>query len=117
MERISGLLDSEHGSLVVTERGDVAAVPCHPAFRLFAAMNPATDAGKRELLAALRNHFTELWVGEPAARADLAALAARYLSSSGASVAPVEAVVDFYLAAKAEAVRSGIMGAGGWSVG
>ena len=81
------------------------------------AMNPATDAGKRELLAALRNHFTELWVGEPAARADLAALAARYLSSSGASVAPVEAVVDFYLAAKAEAVRSGIMGAGGWSVG
>jgi len=37
----------------------------HPNFRLIAAMNPATDAGKRELPAPLRNRFTEIWVPEP----------------------------------------------------
>lgn len=31
-------------------------------------MNPATDAGKRELPAPLRNRFTEIWVPEPSQR-------------------------------------------------
>ncbi len=37
-----------------------AQVPRHPSFRLVAAMNPATDAGKRELPATLRNRLTEV---------------------------------------------------------
>lgn len=30
---------------MIAERGDSEGVPRHPAFRLFGAMNPATDAG------------------------------------------------------------------------
>lgn len=42
---MAGLLQDPRGSLVLAERGDAEPVPRHPAFRLFAAMNPATDAG------------------------------------------------------------------------
>lgn len=85
------------------ERGDVASVGRHEQFRLFAAMNPATDAGKRELPPTLRNRFTEVWVGEPQQREDLAAIIAGYLLPVCAA-APVDAIVEFYLAAKADAV-------------
>ena len=62
------------------------------------------DVGKRELPPQLRARFTEVWVGEPAARSELAALAASYLADAVPSP-PLDAIVDFYLAAKAEAVR------------
>lgn len=101
LERIAGLLDGPRGSLVLTERGDGAAVARHENFRLFAAMNPATDAGKRDLPSALRNHFTEFWVSEPTQREDLAAIVDRYVPDAGASV--VDGIVDFYQAAKREA--------------
>jgi midasin len=123
LERLAGLLETAGGdsgsssssssggggggggSVVLLERGDTVAVPRHPNFRLVAAMNPATDAGKHELPAALRNRFTEMWVPEPSGREDLAALVAAYLGGVGGPVPPVDAAVDFYLAAKAEAVR------------
>ena len=66
-----GLLESATGSLVLVERGDSAPVQRHPGFRLFAAMNPATDAGKRHLAKPLRAHFTEIFVSEPDADTDL----------------------------------------------
>jgi midasin len=94
----------EASGLLLVERGDAAAVPRHPRFRLVAAMNPATDAGKRDLPPRLRARFTELWVAEPSAREDLCALVAGYLAGA-APAPPVDAVVDFYRAAKAEAVR------------
>ena len=43
-------------------------------------------------------------MAEPGARADLAALVAAYLVGAAPAV-PVDAVVDFYLAGRAEAVR------------
>ena len=45
LERLGGLLESEGGSLTLQERGDLETVPRARGFRLFAAMNPATDAG------------------------------------------------------------------------
>ena len=60
LERIAGLLESSSGSVTIAERGDMTAIPRHPNFRLLAAMNPATDAGKRDLPAPLRNRFTEV---------------------------------------------------------
>jgi hypothetical protein len=45
LERLGGLLESEGGSITLLERGDLETVPRAPGFRLFAAMNPATDAG------------------------------------------------------------------------
>ena len=62
-----------------------------------------TDAGKRDLPAPLRNRFTEIWVAEPSERSDLLMLAAAYLADA-APQPPLDAVVDFYCAAKAEAV-------------
>ncbi len=57
LERIAGLLEGPSASLTVAERGDVTAIPRHASFRLLAAMNPATDAGKRDLPAPLRNRL------------------------------------------------------------
>lgn len=49
LERLAGLLEEAGGGgLVIAERGDSEGVPRHPAFRLFGAMNPATDAGGQE---------------------------------------------------------------------
>ena len=61
--------------------------------------------GKRELPAALRNRFTEAYFAEPTARADLRAVVAEYLSGAAPNP-PLDAVVDFYVAAKHEAVSS-----------
>jgi midasin len=41
------------------------AVPRHPDFRLFAAMNPPTDFGKKELPPGIRTRFTEVYVEAP----------------------------------------------------
>ena len=63
LQRLSGLLDAAtmgDGGLCLTERGDVETLSIHPNFRLFAAMNPPTDVGKKELPTALRNRFTEV---------------------------------------------------------
>lgn len=38
---------------------------CHPDFRLFAAMNPAGDAGKTDLPKSIRARFSEIWVDQP----------------------------------------------------
>ena len=99
LERISGLLEEDGGGITVAERGDMDAIVRHPNFRLFAAMNPATDAGKRDLPGPLRNRFTEIWVGEPRHRDDFAAIVAGHLLPVSMG-APIHAVVDFYCAAK-----------------
>lgn len=52
LQCLSGLLEGGSGSL---ERGDATPTPCHPDFRLLAAMNPATDVGKKELPPGIRN--------------------------------------------------------------
>jgi midasin len=63
LQRLCGLLDAAamgDGGLCLTERGDVETVVIHPNFRLFAAMNPPTDVGKKDLPSALRARFTEV---------------------------------------------------------
>jgi midasin len=49
------------GSVTLTERGDIAPVPRHPRFRLFGAMNHATDTGKRDLPAGIKARCVLLW--------------------------------------------------------
>lgn len=62
LECLNGILESDSGSIVLTERGDMESVRRHPDFRLFACMNPATDVGKRDLPPGLRSRFTEIYV-------------------------------------------------------
>jgi hypothetical protein len=57
LECLSGLLEGSNGSVYLLERGDQKPVERHPDFRLFACMNPATDVGKKDLPAGLRNRF------------------------------------------------------------
>ena len=49
LQRLSGLLEGHEGTLRVIERGDRAPLRRHPNFKLFATMNPPTDAGKKDL--------------------------------------------------------------------
>jgi midasin len=54
-----------HPSILLTETGNVERVVAHPNFRVFAAMNPATDVGKKDLPPGIRSRFTELYVESP----------------------------------------------------
>ena len=65
LDHIASLLANEDGqrpSILLAEAGSIEKVVAHPNFRVFAAMNPATDAGKKDLPPALRSHFTEIYV-------------------------------------------------------
>ena len=55
----------ETPSIVLSESGNMQNIQPHPNFRIFAAMNPATDIGKKELPWSLRSRFTELYVRSP----------------------------------------------------
>lgn len=81
LQRLCGLLDDPLGSVTLTERGDASEIPRHPNFRLFAAMNPATDAGKKDLPASIRSRFSELYVDELLDPVELRVVAAKYLES------------------------------------
>ncbi|KAI0166381.1 midasin [Xylariaceae sp. FL1272] len=68
LESIADLLASgpnDEPSILLSETGEIERVKAHPDFRIFGAMNPATDVGKRDLPLGLRSRFTELYVGSP----------------------------------------------------
>ena len=98
LERLGGILESESGSIVLSERGDGEPIPRHPRFRLFGAMNPATDVGKRDLPTALKHRFVEIYAGETEGRDDLAMIVDTYLH--GVPGVQVDDIVDFYIAAR-----------------
>ena len=52
-------------SLLLTNSGDAERVNAHKDFRIFGAMNPATDVGKRDLPISVRSRFAELFVEAP----------------------------------------------------
>ena len=68
LESVADLLsDDSTGapSILLSETGEVEKVQAHPDFRIFGAMNPATDVGKRNLPTALRSRFTEYYIDSP----------------------------------------------------
>jgi midasin len=68
LESIADLLQSGPGSnpsILLSETGNIERVRAHPNFRIFGAMNPATDVGKRDLPMGLRSRFTEIYVESP----------------------------------------------------
>jgi hypothetical protein len=86
------------GTLVLTENGELTPVVRHSNFRLFAAMNPATDVGKRDLPPMLRTRFTELYVAELTNTHDLECVCKRYLE--GVEKPPIDQIVTFYARAR-----------------
>lgn len=55
----------EGPSLLLSETGDTRRIRIHKDFRIFGAMNPATDIGKRDLPASLRSRFSEIYIDSP----------------------------------------------------
>jgi midasin len=69
--------------LLLPDAGNLERVMGHPSLRIFAAMNPATDAGKKDLAPGLRSKFTEIFVPSPDDDLqDLISLVSAYLGSS-----------------------------------
>ena len=58
-------LTSRGPSILLTETGDTERIYAHKNFRIFGAMNPATDVGKHDLPVSLRSRFTELYIEAP----------------------------------------------------
>ena len=68
LESLADLLvdrNDESPSLLLTETGDPQRIRVHDGFRIFGAMNPATDVGKRDLPPSLRSRFTEVYIDSP----------------------------------------------------
>ena len=64
LEALADLFD-KMPSIMLSEAGSVDRIEAHPNFRVFAAMNPATDVGKKDLPLGIRSRFTELYVESP----------------------------------------------------
>ncbi|KAF4551547.1 Midasin-like protein [Elsinoe fawcettii] len=64
LEALADLFDKSP-SIMLTEAGSVRRITAHPEFRIFAAMNPATDVGKKDLPLGIRSRFTELYIDSP----------------------------------------------------
>jgi len=67
LESIADLLTDpgETPSILLSETGEIERITAHPNFRIFGAMNPATDVGKRDLPVGIRSRFTEIYVNSP----------------------------------------------------
>lgn len=82
-------------SILLTETGNVERVVAHPNFRVFAAMNPATDVGKKDLPPGIRSRFTELYVESPDSdEKSLRNIVEKYLGGDGADPAIVRMARD-----------------------
>jgi midasin len=119
LQRLCGLLDSADSSIILTERGDSEAIRRHPNFRLFAAMNPATDAGKKDLAPSIRSRFTEMYVDEIVDPIELRLVAGKYIAPvlTQVDVPPEETetvvkIVDLYLQCRVLAESSLVDGGG-----
>ncbi|KAI9712029.1 MAG: hypothetical protein M1820_001738 [Bogoriella megaspora] len=67
LEPLADLLVDGGGTpfVMLTESGNVERITAHSEFRIFAAMNPATDIGKKDLPLSIRSRFTELYMKSP----------------------------------------------------
>lgn len=113
LQALAGVLDGQ--SLCLTERGDVEPVPRHANFRIFAAMNPPTDVGKKELPIALRSRFTELYAEEVTDPQDLRHVVERVLADCSIPTSDekqIDDIVSVYLGCRATAEMTLADGAG-----
>ncbi len=85
LESLADLLTNggdESPSLLLSDTGDTQRIYAHKDFRIFGAMNPATDVGKRDLPLSLRSRFTEIFLDSPdKSLEDLTSLVSAYLGN------------------------------------
>lgn len=100
LQRVVGVLENDRGSLCLAERGDIEYIHRHPNFRMFACMNPATDAGKRDLAVSLRSRFTEYFVDDVLDDEDLVLFINQFIDDDPSYRILVSKIMQFYKAAK-----------------
>lgn len=100
LQRVVGVLEDEKGSICLAERGDIDYVCRHPDFRMFACMNPATDAGKRELPISLRGRFTEYFIDDMLDDEDLVLFINQFMAEDPSCRRLTSKIVQFYKTAK-----------------
>ena len=99
LESIADLLD-DTPSLLLSESGEIERIQAHPNFRIFGAMNPATDVGKRDLPQGIRSRFTEIFVNSPDRdRKDLIKIVKAYMGDVDVD-AIAGSIADLYLETK-----------------
>lgn len=111
LQRIIGVLEGDKGALCLAERGDIDYIHCHPNFRMFACMNPATDTGKRDLPFSLRSRFTEYYVDDILDDNDLSLFVTQFINKGQKDRDLVNRIVRFYKTSKEEAEERLIDGA------
>ncbi|KAH8909629.1 midasin [Coniochaeta sp. PMI_546] len=105
LETIADLLHSGsegNPSILLSETGEIERINAHPDFRVFGAMNPATDVGKRDLPLGLRSRFTEIYVSSPDKdKKDLLTIIKTYLKGNNSRLDQLaDNVADLYLEIK-----------------
>lgn len=83
LDVISQLVNPEHNEIAIPDKGFVAK---NPHFRVFAAMNPGSDVGKKDLPPTIRRCFTEINVSEMSDDVDIVALTKSYLRMDDAMI-------------------------------
>lgn len=103
LESIADLLTgpAERPSILLSETGEIEKIVAHPNFRIFGAMNPATDVGKRDLPVGIRSRFTELYVRSPDTDLkDLLTIIKTYLGSNAKNDQAADDIARLYLNTK-----------------
>ncbi|KAH8176229.1 AAA domain (dynein-related subfamily) domain-containing protein [Sarocladium implicatum] len=103
LESIADLLTGpqERPSLLLSETGEIEKIIAHPNFRIFGAMNPATDVGKRDLPVGIRSRFTELYVRSPDTDLkDLLTIIKTYIGSNAKNDQAADDIARLYLNTK-----------------
>ncbi|CAF1389080.1 unnamed protein product, partial [Rotaria sp. Silwood1] len=97
LQLLSGILESEQGTIWLAERGDKQPIVRHKNFRLFGCMNPASDVGKRDIPIGIRNRFTELFVDECDERSEYLIIVDKYLNQTNIPKEYIDRIVTFYI--------------------
>ena len=88
-------------SLCLYENGSAIQFRAHPDFRLFAAMNPATEIGRTKLVSSLRSCFTELYFDSPDKnQGSLRYIVEKYVSNISLSQNFLSSVIGLYFKIK-----------------
>ncbi|KAK1598724.1 ATPase [Colletotrichum navitas] len=113
LESIADLLTGpvETPSILLSETGEIERIRAHPNFRIFGAMNPATDVGKRDLPIGIRSRFTEIYVDSPDKdKNDLITIVKTYLKNSSIKdEAATSDIAALYMNTKSYAERKEIV--------
>lgn len=106
LQSLTGLLDGQE-KLTVMAMNSTEPIIRHPEFRVFAAMNPPTDVGKRELPYSLRSRFTEIFTPEMLDSQDLENVVHKYMADY--TGVPVSDIVSVYLGCRSASEMSDVV--------